>query len=891
MILNIHTAIPLLATLAYGALLIIVARARPSNPERRAFRFYLLVMFIVSVCSTITHSGFGDTITWLRIMTAATISGPLAIYYFVQKVRARNEKWNSWIFIFGIIVVALSLFTPLLVASATVDRGVLNWDMGDGAPIIAGPGYLFYFYSLVLLVRHSRQSADPVVRNRYRYLIFGTSLVIPATAINFTKLGAYPIDIAFNGINALLIAYAIIRHQLLDISIVIRRSLSYATLIVILTVTYILPIVLYESLHASLEIDSTAAKMLLAILLAVAFAIAAHSTYGWIRERVDRFYFREKHDAYQILQSLGEQITGTLDLDSMVSEALNSLVELLHPKSVALLLRNPTTGVYTPTASRGMDDTISDFRMRIDHPICRWLTRKNRILTAQELGIHSQFRGMWQSEKAVLDKISANLFVGLRAKDRLSGILVIGSKQTGEAYTLEETGLFVTFANQVAVSLENARLFKETNARLAEQIALLEIGNSLAQASELDDILQLVVKHASPTDTPTAKATIHLIDHDSRRLLPRAVSQSSGEPAQAVGFDPNQGIAGRAVQDGKLIYVPDVSKEPDFVNTNEDFKSLVVVPLIIKNVPEGTLSVTSPNVDAFDEDTIRQLTSLANQASIALRKAQITERLRKSNAELEKRSKELEASIKELKSTQRQLIQASKLASMGTLTAGIAHEINNPLAGIKLFAQNTKRAHTSGDLKPEKMVENMEKISDLVDKAAKIIEHLRTFSRQATGHMVLMRVNQAVEDSISMLSEQLKLQNIEINLQLDENLPCVRGDTNQIEQVVLNLITNARDSLDRAEKKEISLRTYKDDGSVIIEVADSGSGIAPDIIENVFDPFFTTKPVDKGTGLGLSISHGIVELHGGEIEVESIPDEGSTFRVKLPAVENGAGND
>jgi len=157
--------------------------------------------------------------------------------------------------------------------------------------------------------------------------------------------------------------------------------------------------------------------------------------------------------------------------------------------------------------------------------------------------------------------------------------------------------------------------------------------------------------------------------------------------------------------------------------------------------------------------------------------------------------------------------------------------------------------------------------------------------------MELMRVNQAVEDSLSMLSEQLKLQNIEINLQLDENLPQVRGDTNQIEQVVLNLITNARDSLDRAEKKEISLRTYQDNGSVVIEVVDSGSGIPSEIIENVFDPFFTTKPVDKGTGLGLSISHGIVELHGGEIEVESTPDKGSIFRVKLPAVENGMAND
>ena len=119
----------------------------------------------------------------------------------------------------------------------------------------------------------------------------------------------------------------------------------------------------------------------------------------------------------------------------------------------------------------------------------------------------------------------------------------------------------------------------------------------------------------------------------------------------------------------------------------------------------------------------------------------------------------------------------------------------------------------------------------------------------------------------------------------------MRGDANQIEQVVLNLITNARDSLDEVKEKKIALRTYQDDDLVVIEVEDSGSGITPEVLESVFDPFFTTKPVDKGTGLGLSISHGIVELHGGEIEVESELDKGSTFRVKLPTVEDVTGND
>jgi signal transduction histidine kinase len=882
---GINTVIPLLAALAYGTLLVIVIRARPSTNARRAFRFYLLAMFFWSFGSFVSHSGFGSTSHWARVLSAAAITAPLTVFFFVENALDVTHKWDRWAYLAGIIIAAIALFTNLVAPSAEIKNGELELVRGPLVYVVAIPGYTLFVYSLVMLIRRFRQSTDPIEHNRLRYLISGTTIVIITTLINFTDLQKYPIDIAANLINAFFISYAIIRHELLDINIVVRRGLSYSTLILILAATYVLPVIFYDVLHTGLGVSQTASKYFLAFIVASLIAVASHALYGRIRDRIDRFYFRERYDSYKVIQELGEQITGTLDFDQIVSTMLDRLVETLHPKWVGLLLKDPSTGDFHPTASRGMGETLSEFHMRANHPICRWLGQEDRILTAQQLRIHAYFTGTWKKEKEQLERLSPNLYVALRVKDGLSGILLIGPKKSEETYSLEDIELYITFANQVSVALDNAHLFKAINVRLTEQIALLEIGNNLARASELDDILQLVVKHACPADTPTAKATIHLIDHDSQRLLPRAVSQSSGEPAHAVGFDPDQGIAGRAVQEKHLIYVPDVNKEPDFVNTQEDFKSLVVVPLVIEDIPEGTLSVTSPYIDAFDEDMIRQLASLGNQAAIALRKAQITDSLRKSNAELEQRSKELEASIEELKSTQRQLIQASKLASMGTLAAGIAHEINNPLAGIKLFAQNTKRAHNEGRLETEKMLENMDKINALVDKAAKIIEHLRAFSRQASGDMKLIGVNKAVEDSLSMLFEQLKLQNIEVLLQLEENLPRVRGDINQIEQVVLNLITNARDSLDKVKHKKISLRTYQDDGLVIIEVADTGSGISPEILENVFDPFFTTKPVDKGTGLGLSISHGIVELHGGEIEVESELDKGSTFRIKLPAAE------
>ena len=236
-----------------------------------------------------------------------------------------------------------------------------------------------------MLFLRFRQASDPIERNRLRYLISGTTIVVFTTLVNFTDLAKYPIDIAANLVNALLISYAIVRHELLDINIVIRRGLSYSTLILISAISYLIPVILYDALHLELRLTQTGSKLLMAFILASLLSIVSYSLYGWIRERVDRFYFREHYIAYKVIQELGEQITGTLDLDQIVSSMMDRLFETLHPKWVGLLLKDPSTGDFHPTASRGLDETISTFHMRADHPICRWLMREERILTAQQL--------------------------------------------------------------------------------------------------------------------------------------------------------------------------------------------------------------------------------------------------------------------------------------------------------------------------------------------------------------------------------------------------------------------------------------------------------------------------------------------------------------------------
>ncbi|HEX7556466.1 MAG TPA: ATP-binding protein, partial [Leptolinea sp.] len=296
----------------------------------------------------------------------------------------------------------------------------------------------------------------------------------------------------------------------------------------------------------------------------------------------------------------------------------------------------------------------------------------------------------------------------------------------------------------------------------------------------------------------------------------------------------------------------------------------------------GTRSIDSSIPHAFSEANLRMLTSLGNQTSVAIKKAQINDILLESITSLQQRSAELETSLAHQQAIQAQLIQAEKLASLGTLSAGIAHEMNNPLAGIKIYTQNLLRFQQKGLLPDELLLSNLTLIDTLVDKMTHIIKHFRSFTRLSTGSFESIDINHPINDALSMLSEQLRLHEIIVTKDLVTDRLSVKGDAIQLEQVLVNLIGNARDALIGSSKKELLLRSYHAKDSVVIEVTDTGCGIPTVNIQKIFDPFFTTKEVGKGTGLGLSIIHSIIESHGGHIEVDSIPEQGSTFRVVLP---------
>ncbi|PWB46606.1 MAG: hypothetical protein C3F12_06625 [Candidatus Methylomirabilota bacterium] len=317
--------------------------------------------------------------------------------------------------------------------------------------------------------------------------------------------------------------------------------------------------------------------------------------------------------------------------------------------------------------------------------------------------------------------------------------------------------------------------------------------------------------------------------------------------------------AGRFVEDGML--------------TKEGIRSTVRLPLIAGGQVIGVLFLDDVASGRYTEHDLDLLVPLGEQLAIAIENARL-------HREMEQK---VEERTRTLKQTQAQLIQSGKLAAVGTLAAGVAHELNQPLMIIRGYAQELLG---DGRIADAETRDDLRRIEAQTTRMAAIITHLRDFSRQSTGRREATDLNRIVADALAFLHQQLKTRNIVVTQDVDPALPPVSVDSLQIEQVLLNLITNARDAIEATGTGAIAIRTQRaSDGRIALSVTDTGPGIPAEIQPRIFDPFFTTKEVGKGTGLGLSICYGIVDAHGGELTMESpVADgRGARFTMRLPS--------
>jgi signal transduction histidine kinase len=421
-------------------------------------------------------------------------------------------------------------------------------------------------------------------------------------------------------------------------------------------------------------------------------------------------------------------------------------------------------------------------------------------------------------------------------------------------------------------------------------------------------------------------AHLFLVDDARRCLRPHRIVRAD-ETATAV-FETRElpldatSAVGRAATTGAPVVVNDVDATPDTVDMPTaralEVGSLVCVPLVVKGRGLGVLTVIARKPGRFGPADVELIAAVASHVSLAIDKAAsfrtieelsrgLEDKVRVRTEQLRATNEELQGAYRELQAAQAQLIQREKMASVGQLVAGVAHELNNPIgfvssnaATLEDFVSRLRRMVeiyrtvrlSEGDaaradaawheLKIDYALRYLEPmlqgIKEGAERTRKIVRDLRVFARGDDDVRLPVDLHEELELSLTLLGHLLK-DRVAVERKYGD-LPAVECVRSQIDQVLLNILANAAQAIEGPGT--ITVETRLEDGRAVVAIRDTGPGIAPDVLGRIFDPFFTTKPVGEGTGLGLSISYEIVKKHGGEIGVDSRPGAGATFTVRLP---------
>lgn len=819
-----------LIALVYLSIGLYVLFRRWTAPKATHFYVFCLASFVLHAFKfTGQFDGLDWTFFWGAVI-ANTLQPALFLHFaltFGENVsRIRRQILSTLVYIPGLFLIGLWL-TSMQRFSATA-RLLHRIDQIDTA-------YLAFYYVLAAIIFYVRyrRSNQPLERQQLKWLSRGTLLsIVPFTVLYVIPyLADMTIPMAVLKVAGfslvflpLTFAWAIVRYRLMDTDLIFKRGVTYTLATAALVGVYFGVVAISaEVVHTRLP--SLRIWGLLAAI--VATALIFEPIKAAIQGRVDRFFDRKRYDYRETLIEFSRGLSSETDLGALAHSIVDRLSQVLRVSRVVVFLApspDSPSQHFTLAASHGLAPAlVSEIEPR--------LARASFLNIPDDEG-HRFFENPQNvvrpsnEESATIAMLDMSYFLPCRAAQRSGegsrSIAVIGLGRTleGDFLSSEDMELLESLAGYIGIAIQNAQLFHRLEAKITQFERLKEFNENIVES---------------------IKVGIFTTDLEDR-------IESWNSEMEVMYALPRAEAVGKQLSD---VF------PASFVEEFEKSKS-----------ESGTHQISKMRLQMLSGETRTAniaIAPLLTRDFVAVGRIilvdDITDRT------------ELEA----------QLTQAEKLSSIGLLAAGVAHEVNTPLAVISSYAQMLSK-QTRDDAKLSLV---LEKITQQTFRASEIVNGLLNFSRKTAIEFTRVNMNTIVNDTVALLEHHFRTARIQAQVHLDPQLPEFNGSQGKLQQVVLNLMMNAKDAMSTVAEPQLTVTTSHTDDRILVAIHDNGSGIDPAHLHRIFDPFFTTKTAPregqhKGTGLGLAVSYGIVQEHGGRIRVDSAVGQGTTFTLEFP---------